>query len=81
MRIRALFFGRLSESAAAAPVDVEIAAGATVADLKRWATRTYPAAAPQFSGCMVAVNERYAGDSQVLEPGDVLAFLPPVSGG
>ncbi|BDG48413.1 MULTISPECIES: molybdopterin converting factor subunit 1 [Parageobacillus] len=30
---------------------------------------------------MVAVNEEYARDDQTLQPGDVVAFIPPVSGG
>ena len=30
---------------------------------------------------MVAVNEEYARDDQTLLPGDVVAFIPPVSGG
>jgi sulfur-carrier protein len=30
---------------------------------------------------MVAVNEEYARDDQTLQPGDIVAFIPPVSGG
>jgi len=35
----------------------------------------------RLSGVMCAVNERYAGPATVLSEGDVVAFLPPVSGG
>lgn len=34
-----------------------------------------------LSSFMVAVNEEYASDEQSLSPGDVLAIIPPVSGG
>lgn len=30
---------------------------------------------------MAAVNEEFAGDEDVLNDGDVVAFIPPVSGG
>lgn len=35
----------------------------------------------RLSGVMVAVNERYAAPGTGLSDGDVVAFLPPVSGG
>ncbi len=35
----------------------------------------------RLQGAMVAVNERYATPSTALAEGDVVAFLPPVSGG
>ncbi|RAK17015.1 molybdopterin synthase sulfur carrier subunit [Anoxybacillus vitaminiphilus] len=30
---------------------------------------------------MVAVNEEYASESELIHPGDTVAFIPPVSGG
>ena len=30
---------------------------------------------------MIAVNEEYALDEQVINKGDVIALIPPVSGG
>lgn len=34
-----------------------------------------------FAGVRVAVNEEFVGDELVLHDGDVVAFIPPVSGG
>lgn len=51
----------------------------TVAELLDWAEETYPG----FGGdtLHVAVNEEYARAEDVIQPGDVCAFIPPVSGG
>jgi len=35
----------------------------------------------RLQGVMCAVNERYADPATALAEGDVVAFLPPVSGG
>lgn len=34
-----------------------------------------------MDGTMIAVNEEYATDDSNLRDGDVVAFIPPVSGG
>jgi molybdopterin synthase sulfur carrier subunit len=33
------------------------------------------------AGVRVAINQRFASPDQPLQPGDELAFLPPISGG
>ena len=30
---------------------------------------------------MVAINEEFAPDSEIIQEGDTIAFIPPVSGG
>ena len=30
---------------------------------------------------MIAINEEYAVDGDLIQPGDVVALIPPVSGG
>lgn len=34
-----------------------------------------------MQGVRIAVNEEFCGDETVLENGDLVAFIPPVSGG
>lgn len=34
-----------------------------------------------FDGAMVAVNEEYADKETTVRAGDIVAFIPPVSGG
>ncbi|BDG34782.1 molybdopterin converting factor subunit 1 [Parageobacillus sp. VR-IP] len=50
----------------------------TVKELKEEVKQRYRISLEQV---MVAVNEEYAGDEQTLQPGDIVAFIPPVSGG
>lgn len=53
--------------------------GQTVEDLWQWAAEKYPDL--RGSSARIAVNEEYALPTDVLESGDVAAFIPPVSGG
>ncbi|QBP41072.1 MoaD/ThiS family protein [Paenisporosarcina antarctica] len=51
----------------------------TVEDLWKWADEKYPGI--RNSSVRIAVNEEYAMPSDIIESGDVVAFIPPVSGG
>lgn len=51
----------------------------TVEDLWKWADEKYPGI--RNSSARIAVNEEYALPSDVIESGDMVAFIPPVSGG
>ena len=51
----------------------------TVQELLHWAEDTYPGFGKDM--IHVAVNEEYALKDDVIQPGDVCAFIPPVSGG
>lgn len=72
------YFAGLREQTGVSEEQVDMA-GRTVEELWRWATEKYP---DFLSGAArVAVNEEYALPTDVLEAGDVVAFIPPVSGG
>jgi molybdopterin converting factor subunit 1 len=60
---------------------VDLEGGATVADLRRALEAAHPAFARLGRRSLVAVNEAYATDRELLHPGDVVAVLPPVAGG
>ncbi|GKV65156.1 MULTISPECIES: molybdopterin converting factor subunit 1 [unclassified Sporosarcina] len=51
----------------------------TVGELLDWAETTYPGFGRDT--IHVAVNEEYARKEDVIQAGDVCAFIPPVSGG
>lgn len=52
----------------------------TIEDLKRTHLAMY-GADEMLQQAMVAVNEEYAEQDTILKKGDVVAFVPPVSGG
>ncbi len=81
MRIEVRFFGRLTESASPTPLTLDVSTGATAGTVRTRLCGEYAAAGPALRTAMVAVNAEYASDSLVLGEGDVIAFLPPVSGG
>lgn len=79
--VRALLFASLQDAAGARQVEVEMAAGATVADLSARLGERYPALASRLPRVRVAVNEELVDAGRELSAGDEVAYLPPVSGG
>jgi len=59
---------------------LELPDGATVSDLRAGLQDAYPAF-NELVSFAIARNEVYALDDEVLEPGDILVVIPPVSGG
>ena len=80
MRIRLLLFGVLRELAGTPERETELSEGATVEDVVRVCEQLLPATAI-WPSVATAVNEEYAARSRQLRDGDVVALLPPVSGG
>ncbi len=52
----------------------------SVEDLKTWINNKFPEF-KNIKSCMIAVNQEYAEDEQILNLGDEIAIIPPVSGG
>lgn len=81
MRVRILFFGMLKELAGRASDTIEVAEGASVADVLRNYEAQIPRLKDALSSLALAVNQQYAGPGTKLNPDDEIALLPPVSGG
>ena len=82
MQIRILTFGILKESLGSLAT-LELPDGTTVAALLDY-LRTNPPAGktvPELGSIAVGVNAEFAAAGQVLNNGDEVALLPPVSGG
>jgi molybdopterin converting factor subunit 1 len=79
MRVRVLYFGVLRERLGGDQELLELTDGATVMGV----LNVYRERAPGFSwdSIAVAVNQEYARAEVVLQDGDEVALLPPVSGG
>ena len=78
---RVRLFAAHREAAGEATVEVELAAGATVADLVRAVEARVPAIAKARLAAVVSVNGEFAPEGQRLEAHDDVALFPPVAGG
>jgi MoaE-MoaD fusion protein len=81
MRVQILFFGMLRELAGRASDTIDVAEGASVADVLRHYESQIPRLKAYLASLALAVNQQYAGPDTKLKPGDEIALLPPVSGG
>ena len=77
MKVTVRLFAMLRERAGAREVELELPDGARISD----ALTALREIAPPELPLVMAVNREYARDDRVLDPGDELALIPPVSGG
>lgn len=79
--ITVLLFAAAREAAGRGRVEVPPTPGLTAQAVWERLVAEHPALAPLSTSISVAVNHRFRPKHTPLEPGDELAFLPPVSGG
>ena len=77
MEVTVRLFAMLRERAGARELTLELPDGARVSD----ALEALREVAPPELPLVMAVNREYARDDRVLDAGDELALIPPVSGG
>ncbi|PLR96574.1 molybdopterin converting factor subunit 1 [Bacillus sp. T33-2] len=73
-----LFFAHLRDAVGEESITFD-AAGKTVADLKGIIAEKY--GIPNLDTVMTAINEEFSTNEEVIKEGDLIAFIPPVSGG
>jgi molybdopterin converting factor subunit 1 len=81
LRVNVLFFGRVRELLAIDEESVEIANGATLADLFDLYAGRFPQLAAFRASLVASRNQEFAAWDTPLAGNDTIAFLPPVSGG
>ena len=81
MIVHVRLFARARDLARTDTIDIDLAEGATVADLRRRLAADYPALAGLLERSAIAVENDFAEDSRVLPANVEVALLPPVSGG
>lgn len=80
MIIKLLAFGIAKEIFDAPTLSVTLPEGAAVKDLKQLLETNYPKL-KDLAAFMIAVNNRYASPSDIINAQDEIAIIPPVSGG
>jgi molybdopterin converting factor subunit 1 len=80
MEIKILFFGITTDLIGASNLDFEISDTSTVLDFKNLLKKKHPQL-ENLDVYTIAVNEVYAEDDLILKESDVVAIIPPVSGG
>ena len=78
MQVKVLFFASHRRAAGIGEATLELMIGASVRDASQILERQYNL---ELRGSMVAVNDEYATPEHILNDGDTLALIPPVSGG
>jgi molybdopterin synthase catalytic subunit len=81
VKVSVRLFAGLHDLVGSREVELELAEGATVVDLRDQLVSQYPAVAPLMSTLVCAVDEEYVSNDHRLSPGDQVALIPPVSGG
>jgi len=74
------YFARLKEVTGVEQESLPITS-TTVQELMNWAAAKYGGFASDSRSLHVAVNEEYVQPHDKIVSGDVVAFIPPVSGG
>jgi molybdopterin synthase catalytic subunit len=81
VNIRVLFFGQLKGVAGCASDTVDLAEGATIADLLAHYEKKIPRLKHFLPSTAISLNQEYASPAARLKESDEVALLPPVSGG
>jgi molybdopterin converting factor subunit 1 len=80
MKINVLFFGITTDLVDASNLVLEVIDATTINDFKELLKDKYPQL-ENINSYAIAVNETYADDDLILKENDVVAIIPPVSGG
>jgi molybdopterin converting factor subunit 1 len=82
MQVTLLFFAAARDVTGCSKLVVDLPESVRdVSELLAWLGETYDALLPYLPCLRIAQNEQFADGTSILEPGDVLAVIPPVAGG
>ncbi|PHR68938.1 MAG: molybdopterin synthase sulfur carrier subunit [Lutibacter sp.] len=80
MQLQLLFFGITSDITQKRSDEITISEGITIGALKEKLMIDYPKL-KNYNSFSMALNTVYASDDAILNNGDIVALIPPVSGG
>ena len=80
MKIKTLFFGIATDLVNASELQITLNENTAIKDFKQVLKNTF-SNLEKIDSYAIAVNEEYADDETILKERDVVAVIPPVSGG
>lgn len=80
MKIQVLLFGIAMDLVGTNSIEFEIQNQMKVEEFRHYFQKRFPSLT-QLTSYTIAVNESYASNEVVLKDGDIIAIIPPVSGG
>ena len=80
MKITVLLFGIIRDIVGENTLELDLEKAILIGQLKQDLLKKYTNL-QQYSNFSIAVNEEYVDLNYVLQPNDVVALIPPVSGG
>jgi len=80
MMIKTLFFGIAKDLIGASELKIDVVENSSVKDFETILKNEF-STLENLNSYAIAVNEAYANDDLILKTGDVVAIIPPVSGG
>ena len=81
LHVTVRLFASYREKVGQTQVELELPRGASVGDVAKAMLRSYPQLPRMAANLVVAVNQEYQEHDYVLNEGDEVALIPPVSGG
>jgi len=80
MKIKTLFFGITTDLVGASQLQINVNENVSIETFKAVLQDKF-SSLKNIDSYAIAVNETYADDDYMLKTGDVVAIIPPVSGG
>ncbi|MAD98206.1 MAG: molybdopterin synthase sulfur carrier subunit [Flavobacteriaceae bacterium] len=80
MKVQVLFFGVTTDLMKLSEMTLEVNVGLSINDFRKLLHEKYPQL-ENLSSYAIALNEEYTSGDESLSEGDVVAVIPPVSGG
>lgn len=80
MNIKTLFFGITADLVQNSELQISVDENSSIVDFKLMLKDKFPQL-ENLNSYAIAVNEEYAENALILKNGDIVAIIPPVSGG
>ena len=81
MKIKVLYFSSIKDRLKKNSEEIDIPENTSVEEFLSLLKKKYPEIADILDNVMVAVNEEYVDKKHLLKESDIVALIPPVSGG